>query len=170
MTAMMKDPATPLRTRLALYLFFLLHTAAFGTATFYVTYHLQRADAYVFGAIAILVYVPFYLILFGADEVLWLVITSVLGLTMVYSWLETLALPFIPEPGTGSDRIITEFGKFPASRHILPGTFLVMYQFMLRNLLIDMLGARHNQARDRYVGWLFIAVSAAQILLGGHKG
>jgi hypothetical protein len=83
-------------------------------------------------------------------------------------WPETLALPFIPEPGTAGKHIITDFDKFPISRHILPGTFLVMYVFMLRNALIDVLGARHNERRNRYVGWLFVAVSGAQVLLAGH--
>jgi hypothetical protein len=169
-TAMMKDPATPLPKRLGIYLFFLAHMAVFGTATFYMAYHVQQGDIYAFGVIPILIYVPFYLILFGADEILWLVITSVLGLLMIYGWLETLALPFIPEPGTAGDHIITDFDKFPASRHILPGTFLVMYEFMLRNVLIDVLGARHNQRRNRYVGWLFVAFSGMQILLARLLG
>ena len=165
MTAMMNDPATPLSKRLGVYLFFIAHMSAFGTATFYLTYHSQEGDAYKFGAIALITYVPFYLMMFGAEEMLWLVITSLLGLLMIYGWLETLAQPFIPKPGTAGDWIITDFDRFPAGRHILPGAFLVMYMFLLRNMLIDVLGARHDERRSRYVGWLFVAISVVQILL-----
>ena len=168
MPAMMKDPATPLSKRLGIYLFFLAHMAVFGTLTFYLTYHEQVGDAYTFGTIAVITYVPFFLMLFGSDDMLWLVITSVFGLLMIYGWLETLALPFIPDPATARDLTITDFEKFPASRHVLPGTFLVMYEFMLRNVLIDVLGARHNLRRNRIVAWLFIAISSAQILLARY--
>jgi len=169
-TAMVNDPGTSLRTRLGLYVFFLAHMMVFGTLTFYMTYHQQAGDAYTVGTIAILVYVPFYLILFGPDEILWLVIGSVLGLLMIYGWLETLAQPFIPAPGTVDDVFITDFHEFPVGRHILPGAFLVMYEFTLRNLLIDLLGARHNQRRSRYVGWVFVVISVCQILLAWLAG
>jgi len=168
--AMMNDPATPLGKRIGIYLFFLAHMAAFGTLTFYLAYHTQQGDLYGVGGIPIIAYVCFYLILFGLDEILWLAINSVLGILMIHGWLETLALPFIPEPGTVGTHIITEFDKFPASRHILPGAFLVMYEFMLRNLLLDVLGARHDQRRNRFVGWLFLAISGAQILLARYAG
>ena len=169
-TAMMNDPETTLRKRLGIYLFFLAHMAAFGTATFHITYHKQLGDVYSVGVISLLTYVLFYLIMFGVDEILWLVITSVLGLLMIKSWLGTLALPFIPDPATAGDRILTDFDDFPARRHILPGAFLVMYTFMLRNMLIDVLGARFNPRRDRYVGWMFVAISGVQILLARLKG
>lgn len=162
---MMKDPATPLGKRLGIYLFFLAHMTGFGALTFYRVYHAQ--GGYTFAVIPVVLYVIFYLLFFGADEILWLVITSLLGLLMIYGWLETLALPFIPEPGTAGEHIITNFGTFPARTHILPGAFLVMYEFTLRNMLIDVLGARFNERRNRLVGWLFIAISAVQVLLGG---
>ena len=44
--------------------------------------------------------------LFGLDEILWLVINSVLGILMIHGWLESLALPFIPETGTVGTQII----------------------------------------------------------------
>ena len=164
MTGMMNDPMTPASTRLGIHLFFLAHMAVFGTGTFYLAYNVQQGDIYSAGVIALITYVPFFLILFGVDEILWLVVTSVLGLLMIYGWLEILAQPFIPDPNTAHKWIITDFDKFPASRHILPGTFLVMYEFMLRNLLIDALGARHDPRRNRLVGWLLLAISCAQIL------
>ena len=170
MTAMMKDPATPLRKRIGIYLFFLAHMTAFGTLTFYEAYHTQSGQLYGVGGIPVILYVLFYLLFFGADEMLWLVINSVLGMLMIYSWLQTLALPFIPEPGTAGGYFITDFAKFSAGRHILPGAFLVMYQFMLRNLLVDVLGARHNERRSRYVGWAFVAISGVQILLARYQG
>jgi hypothetical protein len=161
----MQDPETPPRTRFGLYFFFLAHMTGFGTLTFYVTYHGQMGDAYTIGAIVVATYIPFYLIFFGADDILWLVIGSVFGVLMIYGWLETLAQPFIPEPGTVNKVFITNFDDFPVGRHILPGTFLVMYEFLLRNLLIDLLGARHNLRRSRYASWLFVAISGVQILL-----
>jgi hypothetical protein len=62
--------------------------------------------------------------------------------------------------------MITDFDKFPVSRHIFPSTILVMYQFLLRNLLIDVLGARFNPRRNLFVNALFIVVTVAQIMLG----
>lgn len=152
MPAMMNDPSMPLGKRIGIYLFFLAHMAAFGTLTFYLAYHTQKGNIYGVGGIPIIAYVFFYL---------WLVINSLLGILMIHGWLETLALPFIPEPGTVGTHLITEFDTFPAGRHVLPGAFLVM---------MDVLGARHNQHRNRFVGWLFLAVSGAQILLARYAG
>lgn len=166
----MKDPATPLGRRVGLYLFFLAHMTGFGALTFYQCYHVQRGDFWSAGTIALLTYVPFYLLMFGVDELLWLVVTSLLGVLMIYGWLETLALPFIPEPGAVPSPIATDFSKLPVSRHILPGAFLVMYEFMLRNLLIDLLGARHDERRARLAGWAFLALSGVQILVGALQG
>ena len=164
-TAVMQDPSTPFRKRVGIYLFFLADMAGFGTLTFYLTYHQQQGESYMVGAMLVIIYVLFYLMLFGADDVLWLFINGLLGALMVRSWLETLATPFIPPPSMLGHGIITDFDGFPVVRHILPGAVFLMYQFMLRNFLIDALGARFNPRRKRYVGWLFVVVSVVQILL-----
>jgi hypothetical protein len=41
-----------------------------------------------------------------------------------------------------------------------------MYQFLLRNLLIDVLGARFNPRRSLFVNALFVVMTVAQIMLG----
>ena len=120
--------------------------------TFYLAYHTQKGNIYGVDGIPSIDYVFFDL---------WLVINSVLGILMIRGWLETLALPFIPEPGTVGSPIITAFDTFPASRHSLPGAFLVM---------MDVLGARHNQHRGRFVGGVFLAISGVQILLARYTG
>lgn len=168
MAGMMNDPTTPLSTRLGLHLFFLAHMTGFGTLLFYLNYHTQQGDYYAVGIIPVLLYAFFFLIFFGVDEILWLVVTSVLALTMIYGWLEMLAQIFIPAPGTAGTWVITDFHKFPTSRHILPGTFIVMYEFTLRNLLIDALDARHDPRRNRLVGWLLVAITCAQILIAKY--
>jgi hypothetical protein len=162
----MKDPATTSGNRLGLYLFFLAHMAVFGALTFYLAYHDQSQEVYTVGTILIITYVPFYLLMFGADEILWLSINAVLAVLMIDSWLKWLAVPLLPAPGSAAKWMITDFDKFPVSRHIFPSTILVMYQFLLRNLLIDVLGARFNPRRNLFVNALFIVVTVAQIMLG----
>jgi hypothetical protein len=162
----MKDPTTTSRNRFGVYLFFLAHMAAFGTLTFYLAYHDQSPRVYTVGALLIITYVPFYLMMFGADEILWLSINAVLAVLMIDSWLEWLAVPLLPAPGTAAKWMITEFDRFPVSAHIFPGTILVMYQFLLRNLLIDVLGARFNPRRSLFVNALFVVMTVAQIMLG----
>jgi hypothetical protein len=166
----MNDPTTTSGDRFGVYLFFLAHMAGFGALTFYLAYHAQSQEVYSVGAILILTYLPFYLLMFGADEVLWLAINAALALLMIDSWLKWLALPWLPAPGAEPNWIITDFDEFPLSRHIFPAAILIMYQFLLRNMLIDALRARFNPHRNHFVGALFIVMTGAQVMLGRWLG
>ena len=155
-----------------IYLFFIAHMGVFGTATFFLTYGEQNIEfATMFGGFAVFVYAIFYLVIFGFDELKWLFINSLLGVLGIYGWLEELAHYFLPN-AVGGEAFVntiytkyTSFSQFPIAWHLLPGTFFIMYEFLLRNFLIDLFGARKKTERKRSVGILFILISIIQFLI-----
>ena len=155
-----------------IYLFFIAHMGIFGTTTFFLTYGEQNIEfAVMFGGIAVFVYAIFYMVIFGFDELKWLFINSLLGILSIYGWLEELAYHFLPSPGAdkssfgGIHEKYISFSQFPIAWHLLPGAFFIMYEFLLRNFLIDLLGARKKTERKRSVGILFIIISITQFLI-----
>ena len=66
-----------------IYPFFLLHMGMFGLSGFVMAYASEDIDVaflYMHGGLAIVVYLVFYLAIFGLDEVRWMFINSALGL------------------------------------------------------------------------------------------
>lgn len=144
------------------YPFFLVHMLMFGGSGFLMAYSASPAPLffiYLHGGFAILVYTLFYLTIFGLDEVKWMFINAGLGLVAIYTqvaWLLSL------------------FGKriedYPASSHVIPFLYYVLYTFLLRNALLDIFGARDDEGRrllvDRGYVALSLLLSAASFFLG----
>ncbi len=136
-----------------IYPFFLFHMAAFGVSGFVLAYFadVEPVFLYLHGGIAIVVYLLFYLSLFGPDEVKWMFINAALGLygiSVEIDWLLSL------------------FGRhvadYPWYRHVVPFLYYVLYTFLLRQAVLDLAGARGDADRQRRVnriyGWGSLAL------------
>ena len=137
----------------SVYPFFLLHMMMFGGSGFLMAYGSPAPEVsflYMHGGFAILVYTIFYLVIFGRDEVKWMFINAGLGLLAIYTqigWLLSL------------------FGKdtrsYPLSVHVIPFLYYVLYTFLLRQALLDIMGARENEDKAQKVDYGYIGVSIA---------
>jgi len=134
-----------------IYPFFLLHMLVFGLSGFFLAYGARDAPTpfvFMHGGIAILVYTVFYLAIFGWDEVKWMLGNALLGLYGI--WCEI-------------GWFLGLFGKslsdFPWYRHVIPFLYYVLYTFLLRQLVLDLFGARQDDAKRRRVETAYIVVS-----------
>jgi hypothetical protein len=118
-----------------IYPVFLFHMGAFGTFAFIAAYSLNfSAPAlFFFGGITILIYMIFYISIFGLDEIKWMLLNAAIGIT-AFSWL--------------LDRLLMLFGKryndYPLSVHIIPMTYIVIYTFLIRQAILDITDSRHD--------------------------
>ena len=137
----------------AIYPFFLLHMGMFGLSGFLMAYladDVELAFLYLHGGIAIAVYVVFYLVIFGRDEVKWMFINAGLGLFGI--WTEI-------------DWILSWFGKslddYPPWVHVTPFLYYILYTFLVRQMLLDLARAREDAARKRRVEIAYVVASLA---------
>jgi hypothetical protein len=140
----------------SVYPLFLIHMLAFGGSAFFMAYSagVPVEMLYMQGGIAILVYTVFYLIIFGRDEVKWMFINAGLGLFGIYSQMSWL---------------LSLFGKraadYPLYVHVIPGMYFVLYTFLIRHAVLDLLGVREDEARRRRVEYGYVGVSVGVYLL-----
>ena len=134
-----------------IYPFFLFHMGMFGLSGFVMAYaapDIELAFLYLHGGIAIVVYLVFYLAIFGLDQVRWMFINAALGLLGIRAEI---------------DYILGWFGKsiddYPKAVHVTPFLYYILYTFLLRQLLLDVTRSRDNPARKRVVEMLYVAVS-----------
>src|SRR5690606_8385113 len=144
------DEASPF-PKAFVYPFFLFHMLMFGIAGFGIAYGAQDAMfAYMHGGIAIVCYLVFYLVIFGRDQVQWMLINAALGIVGIYSQI---------------DWILALFGRhardYPWYLHVVPVTYYVLYTFLLRQLVLDLTRSRNNPARRRLVEAAYVVVSLA---------
>ena len=137
------------------YPFFLVHMLAFGLAGFAMAYGGVPVEmVYMHGGIAILVYLVFYLSIFGPDEVKWMFINAGLGLFGIVSQI---------------DWILSLFGKsvgdFPWYVHLVPFLYFVLYTFLLRHAILDLAGVREDETTRPRVEYGFVGVSMAFYVL-----
>jgi hypothetical protein len=137
------------------YPFFLIHMLAFGAAGFAMAYGGVPIEmVYMHGGIAIAVYLIFYLAIFGLDEVKWMFINAGLGLFGIVSQIAW---------------ILSLFGKhfadFPVYVHLVPFMYFVLYTFLIRHAVLDMLGAREDEARRSRVEYAYVGASVGLYLL-----
>ena len=133
----------------SVYPFFLIHMLAFGGSGFVLAYSGVPTEVlYMQGGIAILVYLVFYLAIFGRDEVEWMFINAGLGIFGIVSQI---------------DWILSLFGKrvgdFPPYVHIIPVLYFVLYTFLIRHALLDLFGARDDEAKRQRVQYGFVGGS-----------
>jgi len=130
------------------YPFFLVHMGGFGLSGFLMAYLDDGPGLfflYLHGGFACLVYVIFYLTIFGIDRVKWMFINAGLGLFGIYAQIEW---------------ILSWFGKraadFGPAVHFIPFFYYVLYTFLLHQLILDLSGAHKNPTRRGLVDALYV--------------
>lgn len=134
-----------------IYPFFLFHMAMFGLSGFFMAYGsegLEIAFLYMHGGIAIVVYLVFYLAIFGLDEVRWMFINAALGLFGIWA-----------EIGTVLSWFGKKIGDFPWYVHVVPFLYYILYTFLLRQMLLDLTRSRDDPVRKRRVEIFYVVVS-----------
>lgn len=135
----------------AIYPFFLVHMAMFGLSGFFMAYMDDGPGLlflYMHGGIACVVYVVFYMAIFGIDRVKWMFINAGLGLFGIYAQIDLLLSLFGRRAG-----------DFPVSVHAIPFLYYVLYTFLLHQLLLDATRSRSNDRRRQTVDALYIGGS-----------
>ena len=134
-----------------MYPFFAVHMLMFGLSGFLLSYATSPPEMvfiYLHGGIAIIVYLAFYLAIFGLDEVKWMVINAALGVLGIYSQIGW---------------ILARFGKqiddYPWYVHVTPFLYYVLYTFLLRQFLLDVTRSRDNPGRRAVVNNVYVVVS-----------
>lgn len=134
-----------------IYPFFLVHMLMFGLSGFFMAYSSEGPELsflYMHGGFAILVYTIFYLTIFGVDEIKWMFINAALGLLGIYAQI---------------DFILSFFGKqasdYPASVHVIPFLYYILYTFLLYQMVLDISGARENPQKKRVVEGFYVVAS-----------
>jgi len=135
------------------YPFFLLHMGAFGFSGFFMAYTDNGPPLfflYLHGGFACLVYLLFYVTIFGVDQVRWMFINAALGLFGIYAQI---------------DWILSWFGKraedYSVAVHFIPFFYYVLYTFLLHQMVLDVFRARSDPRRRRVVDALYVIVSLA---------
>lgn len=135
------------------YVFFLVHMLAFGLSGFFMAYMDNGPEIsflYMHGGFAILVYVIFYLAIFGVDEVRWMFINAALGLFGIYAQINLL---------------LAFFGRrasdYPWYVHVVPFLYYILYTFLLYQLVLEITGARANLKRKKLVEGFYVAISVS---------
>jgi len=134
-----------------IYMFFGIHMLMFGLSGFVMAYSADRPELtflYMHGGIAIVVYTVFYLVIFGLDEVRWMLINAALGILGIYSQVGW---------------ILERFGKriddYRWQVHVIPFLYYVLYTFLLRQFLLDVTRSRDNPKRRAQVNNAYVVVS-----------
>ena len=135
-----------------IYPFFLVHMLMFGISGFVLAYGAE-ADIvflYMHGGIAIVVYMVFYLLIFGPDRIKWMLVNAGLGIFGIYSQIGWILGLF----GRNA-------GDYPPHVHAIPVLYYVLYTFLLRQLVLDVARARDDPARRRLVEAGYVVLSLA---------
>jgi len=134
-----------------IYLFFGVHMLAFGLSGFFMAYASDGPDLvflYMHGGIAIVVYMVFYLTIFGRDQVKWMLINAALGILGIHAQVGW---------------ILARFGRriddYPWQVHVIPFLYYVLYTFLLRQFLIDATRSRDNPRRRAIVDTAYVVLS-----------
>ena len=140
-----------------IYPFFLVHMLAFGGSGFVMAYADTPENIlflYLHGGIAILVYVIFYLVIFGMDEVKWMFINAGLGALGILTQMGWLLALF------GRD-----ISDYPFQVHVIPFLYFVLYTFLLHQAVLDLTHSREDETKRRRVESSYIIILAAGYLL-----
>lgn len=134
-----------------IYPFFLVHMLMFGGSGFVMAYSNDPAPVsflYIHGGFAIVVYLVFYLAIFGLDQVRWMLINAGLGLYGIFAQI---------------DWILAWFGKsvddFPWYVHVIPFGYYVLYTFLLYRIVLHLAGAERSAHRREIAEWGYVLVS-----------
>jgi hypothetical protein len=131
-----------------IYPFFLFHMALFGGSGFLMAYGATKAaTAFLFlhGGLALSIYTVFYISIFGLDEVKWMFINAAIGLFGIYLQIGWI-LSFFGK----------EISSYPLIVHVIPFLYFVFYTFLLRQMVLDITGARGEPERTRKIDTLYL--------------
>ena len=139
------------------YPLFIIHMLMFGASGFLMAYSATRPSAaflYVHGGFAILIYIVFYIKMFGRDEVKWMFINAALGIIGIYTQIGWILSLFGKE-----------IGDYPYYVHVIPVLYFVLYTFLLRQAVLDITHAREDAEKQRRVeqGYVVVLVVAYAI-------
>jgi len=140
-----------------IYPFFGVHMLMFGLSGFLMAYASKAPDLsflYMHGGIAIVVYLVFYLAIFGRDEVKWMLVNAGLGILGIHSQVGWILARF-------GKRI----GDYPWQVHVVPFLYYVLYTFLLRQFLLDVTRSRDNPVRRARVNNAYVVVSVLVYVL-----
>lgn len=133
------------------YPFFLVHMGMFGLSGFLMAYSSNGADLvflYLHGGFACLVYLVFYVTIFGRDSVAWMLINAGLGLFGIAAQI---------------DWILSWFGRhvsdYPVSVHVIPFFYYILYTFLLHQMVLDIFRARSDPKRRRIADVFYVSGS-----------
>ena len=134
-----------------IYLFFGIHMLMFGLSGFFMAYAADGSDLtflYMHGGIAIVVYMVFYLVIFGRDQVGWMLVNAALGILGIHAQIGW---------------ILARFGKhiddYPWQVHVVPFLYYILYTFLLRQFLIDVTRSRNDPRRKAIVDTVYVLFS-----------
>ncbi|OAB57822.1 hypothetical protein AY599_03905 [Leptolyngbya valderiana BDU 20041] len=133
------------------YPFFLVHMGGFGASGFFMAYMDDGPGLFflfMHGGFACLVYVIFYLAIFGPDRVRWMFINATLGLFGIYAQI---------------DLLLSWFGKqasdYSAITHAIPFFYYILYTFLIHQMVLDLTRSRDNSGRRQLMDALYIILS-----------
>jgi len=135
----------------SVYPFFLLHMGLFGGSGFFMAYTGNGASLaflYLHGGFACLIYLVFYVTIFGVDRVRWMFINAALGLFGIYAQIDWILSLF--------DKQASDYS---AAVHVIPFFYYVLYTFLLHQLAIDIFKGRSNESRRQIIDALYIVLS-----------
>lgn len=134
-----------------IYVFFGIHMLMFGLSGFLMAYATDGPPLtflYMHGGIAITVYTVFYLVIFGPDQVVWMLVNAALGILGIQAQIGW---------------ILARFGKgiadYPWQVHVIPFLYYVLYTFLLRQFLLDVTRSRTDPRRKAMVDTAYVVVS-----------
>ena len=134
-----------------IYLFFGIHMLMFGLSGFFMAYASDGPELtflYMHGGIAIVVYTVFYLVIFGRDQVGWMLANAALGILGIHAQIGW---------------ILACFGKriddYPWQVHVIPFLYYILYTFLLRQFLIDLTRSRNDARRKAVVDTAYVVFS-----------
>lgn len=133
------------------YPFFLLHMGAFGFSGFFMAYADDGPPLfflYLHGGFACLVYLLFYVAIFGVDRVRWMFINAFLGLFGIYAQIDWILSWFDKQASDYSWAV-----------HFIPFFYYVLYTFLLHQMVLDIFRARSDPQRRRRVDFAYIVIS-----------
>ena len=134
-----------------IYPFFLLHMGAFGLSGFFMA---NAEDGpplfflYLHGGFACLIYLVFYVAIFGVDRVRWMFINALLGLFGIYAQIDWILSWFDKDASDYSWAV-----------HFIPFFYNVLYTFLLHQMVLDVFRARSDPQRRRRVDLAYIVIS-----------
>ncbi len=131
-----------------IYPFFLIHMGMFGLSGFFMAYADDSPSVFflfLHGGFACLIYLVFYVAIFGVDKVRWMFINAALGLFGIYAQIEW---------------ILSLFGKraedYSFIVHVIPFFYYILYTFLLYQMVLDITKARSNPGRRQLVDAAYI--------------